>query len=40
MKIEKKYHFYAGHRNKEAGEKCGRPHDTPTMLLVRLSLAL
>tara|TARA_R100001163_G_scaffold11614_4_gene10616 strand:- start:7927 stop:8331 length:405 start_codon:yes stop_codon:yes gene_type:complete len=26
MKIEKKYHFYAGHRNKEAGEKCGRPH--------------
>lgn len=26
MKIEKSYHFYAGHRNKEAGEKCGRPH--------------
>ena len=26
MKIEKKYHFYAGHRNKEAGIKCGRPH--------------
>ena len=26
MKIEKKYYFYAGHRNKEAGEKCGRPH--------------
>ena len=26
MKIEKKYHFYAGHRNKEAGEKCGRIH--------------
>ena len=26
MKIEKKYHFYAGHRNKEAGEKCGRLH--------------
>jgi 6-pyruvoyl-tetrahydropterin synthase len=26
MKIEKTYHFYAGHRNKEAGIKCGRPH--------------
>lgn len=26
MKIEKKYHFYAGHRNKKAGEKCGRLH--------------
>lgn len=24
--IEKKYHFYAGHRNKAAGEKCGRLH--------------
>lgn len=26
MKIHKKYHFYAGHRNKSAGEKCGRLH--------------
>lgn len=26
MKIVKTYHFYAGHRNKEAGEKCGRLH--------------
>tara|TARA_R110002051_G_scaffold97960_1_gene168063 strand:+ start:1735 stop:2124 length:390 start_codon:yes stop_codon:yes gene_type:complete len=26
MKIEKTYHFYAGHRNKKAGEKCGRLH--------------
>ena len=26
MKIKKKYHFYAGHRNKSAGEKCGRLH--------------
>lgn len=26
MKIEKKYYFYAGHRNKTAGEKCGRLH--------------
>jgi len=26
IKIEKKYYFYAGHRNKQAGEKCGRPH--------------
>ena len=24
--IEKKYHFYAAHRNKNAGEKCGRVH--------------
>ena len=26
MKIEKKYYFYAAHRNKQAGEKCGRIH--------------
>jgi len=26
MKIQKKYHFYAGHRNKGGGEKCGRLH--------------
>lgn len=26
MIIERKYHFYAGHRNKEAGLKCGRLH--------------
>lgn len=26
MKVQKKYHFYAAHRNKEAGEKCGRIH--------------
>jgi 6-pyruvoyltetrahydropterin/6-carboxytetrahydropterin synthase len=26
IKIEKKYYFYMGHRNKEAGIKCGRPH--------------
>jgi len=26
VKIEKKYHFYAAHRNKAAGEKCGRLH--------------
>ena len=26
IKLEKKYHFYAAHRNKEAGEKCGRIH--------------
>ncbi len=26
MIIQRKYHFYAGHRNKEAGEKCGRLH--------------
>lgn len=26
MVIEKKYHFYTAHRNKLAGEKCGRIH--------------
>jgi len=26
MTIEKKYHFYAAHRNKAGGEKCGRIH--------------
>lgn len=26
MNIIKKYHFYAAHRNKAAGEKCGRIH--------------
>jgi 6-pyruvoyltetrahydropterin/6-carboxytetrahydropterin synthase len=26
IKIEKRYHFYAAHRNKSAGEKCGRIH--------------
>ena len=26
LKIVKTYHFYAGHRTKEAGEKCGRLH--------------
>jgi len=26
MIIQKKYHFYAAHRNKQAGEKCGRLH--------------
>jgi 6-pyruvoyltetrahydropterin/6-carboxytetrahydropterin synthase len=26
MEIEKKYHFYAAHRNKAGGEKCGRIH--------------
>lgn len=26
MKIKKNYHFYAAHRNKAGGEKCGRIH--------------
>lgn len=26
INIKKTYHFYAGHRNKSAGEKCGRLH--------------
>tara|TARA_R110000744_G_scaffold45241_4_gene100480 strand:- start:1520 stop:1918 length:399 start_codon:yes stop_codon:yes gene_type:complete len=26
MKVVKKYHFYAAHRNESAGAKCGRLH--------------
>jgi 6-pyruvoyltetrahydropterin/6-carboxytetrahydropterin synthase len=26
IKMERKYHFYSAHRNKDAGEKCGRIH--------------
>ena len=26
IQIEKKYHFYAAHRNQAGGEKCGRIH--------------
>jgi 6-pyruvoyltetrahydropterin/6-carboxytetrahydropterin synthase len=26
IKLNKKYHFYAAHRNKNADEKCGRIH--------------
>ncbi len=26
MVVTRKYHFYAAHRNKHAGEKCGRIH--------------
>lgn len=26
LQIKKKYHFYAAHRNKAGGEKCGRIH--------------
>lgn len=26
FKIEKKFYFHAAHRNKQAGEKCGRIH--------------
>lgn len=26
MVVTKRYHFYAAHRNKTAGEKCGRIH--------------
>jgi 6-pyruvoyl-tetrahydropterin synthase len=26
MIVQKKYHFYAAHRNKQADEKCGRIH--------------
>jgi 6-pyruvoyl-tetrahydropterin synthase len=26
MNIVKRYHFYSAHRNKSAGEKCGRIH--------------
>ena len=32
INIKKTYHFYAGHRNKSAGEKCGRLHGHFIML--------
>lgn len=36
MVIKKKYHFYAGHRNKSAGEKCGRMHGHTYEVVVAL----
>jgi 6-pyruvoyltetrahydropterin/6-carboxytetrahydropterin synthase len=36
MVIQKKYHFYAGHRNKEAGMKCGRLHGHTYDVIVHL----
>lgn len=37
MIIEKKYHFYAAHRNKQAGEKCGRIHGHTYGVLVKFA---
>lgn len=36
MKITKKYHFYAAHRNKSAGNKCGRIHGHTYKVIVHL----
>lgn len=36
MVIKKKYHFYAGHRNKSAGVKCGRLHGHTYDVVVHL----
>ncbi len=36
MIIEKKYHFYAGHRNKKAGKKCGRLHGHTYDIIIKL----
>lgn len=36
MIIQKKYHFYAAHRNKSAGEKCGRLHGHTYHVIVDL----
>lgn len=36
MKIKKTYHFYAAHRNKEAGAKCGRLHGHTYDVVVHL----
>lgn len=37
MKIQRKYHFYAAHRNKQAGEKCGRIHGHTYEVVVTFS---
>lgn len=37
MKIIKKYHFYAAHRNKDAGEKCRRIHGHTYDMVVHLA---
>jgi len=36
MIIQKKYHFYSAHRNKEAGVKCGRLHGHTYDVIVHL----
>ena len=36
MIIERKYHFYAGHRNKSAGIKCGRLHGHTYDIIVHI----
>lgn len=38
MQIEKKYHFYAAHRNKAAGIKCGRIHGHTYHVVYKLLL--
>ncbi len=38
MIIEKKYHFYAAHRNKTAGEKCGRIHGHTYDVVVHIKI--
>jgi len=37
MIIEKKYYFYAGHRNKEAGVKCGRLHGHTYDVIIKIN---
>ena len=37
MIIQKKYHFYAAHRNKNAGEKCGRIHGHTYDVIVHIN---
>lgn len=40
MKLERQYHFYAAHRNPEAGEKCGRIHGHTYKVIVTLNFRL
>jgi 6-pyruvoyltetrahydropterin/6-carboxytetrahydropterin synthase len=37
MIIEKKYYFYAGHRNKEAGVKCERLHGHTYDVIIKIN---
>ena len=38
MIIERKYHFYAAHRNKSAGIKCGRLHGHTYDIVVHIKI--
>jgi 6-pyruvoyltetrahydropterin/6-carboxytetrahydropterin synthase len=39
IRVTKKYHFYAAHRNRTAGEKCGRIHGHTYEVVCHLEFA-